>query len=107
MTGDTTADASIERWSQSSPRITTTGEFEQRGFELRNSPPIIVLSSICRASVSDACVSQKRPTNLIDHPLFDAAVGVDPAISQEWPVRSMLVNTRPIDFRRHNLFLID
>src|SRR4029077_6988700 len=43
----------------------------------------------------------------VDQTSIDFAVGIDSAISQEWPVRSMLVDASPIDLRRHNLLLID
>src|SRR4029077_18987752 len=43
----------------------------------------------------------------VDQTSIDFAVGIDSAISQEWPVRPMLVDASPIDLRRHNLLLID
>jgi len=47
------------------------------------------------------------PALSIDQTSIDLAIGVDSAIPQEGPMRSMLVHTRPIYFRRHNLFLLD
>src|SRR5438477_96366 len=100
------------------PRITTTGEFEQRAFEFcapqqlfrstivvgrlyqprmlsgltewsRREPTTSTGSSLKGASGNERV---KRPTDLIDHPLFNAGVGIDSAISQEWPVGPMLVD---------------
>src|SRR5206468_1367731 len=78
------------------PRISTTGEFEQRAF--LGEPRALAMRASC---------GLRSWLELIDHPLFDAAVGVDSAISQEWPVRPLLVDASPIDLCRHNLFLID
>src|SRR4029453_4783819 len=54
---------------------------------------------------SFACSAGRKA--LIDHSLFNAAVRVDSAIPQEWPMRPLLVDASPIDLRPHNLFLID
>src|SRR5437762_9055478 len=115
------------------PRITTTGEFEQRAFEFcapqqlfrstivvgrlyqprmlsgltewsRREPTTSTGSSLKGASGNERV---KRPTDLIDHPLFNAGVGIDSAISQEWPVGPMLVDASPINVGCYNLFLID
>src|SRR5262245_45910509 len=50
--------------------------------------------------------SAGRP-DLVDHPLFDARVGIDSAIAQKWPMRALLINARPFHFGRDNLFAIN
>src|SRR5436190_24226569 len=115
------------------PRITTTREFEQRAFEFcapqqlfrstivvgrlyqprmlsgltewsRREPTTSTGSSLKGASGSDRV---QRPTDLTDHPLFNDGVGIDCAISQEWPVGPMLVDASPMNVGCYNLFLID
>src|SRR5438045_9095020 len=115
------------------PRHTRPREFEQRAFEFcarqqlfrstrvvgrlyqprmlsgltewsRREPTTSTGSSLKGASGNERV---KRPTDLIDHPLFNAGVGIDSAISQEWPVVRMLVDARPLNVGCYNLFLID
>src|SRR5262249_19341919 len=46
-------------------------------------------------------------SELIDHALFDACIGIDSAVAQKWPVRTLFVNASPIYVRGHNFFAID
>src|SRR5262249_38324340 len=78
------------------PRITTTGEFEQRAFPSSTHAAVAMRAS--RAVLSGL--------DLIDHALFDAAVSIDPAISQKWPMRPLLVDASPIDVCGDDFFAI-
>jgi len=46
-------------------------------------------------------------SELIDHALFDACIGIDSAVAQKWPVRTLFVNASPIYVGGHNFFAID
>src|SRR6516162_1667562 len=93
-------------------------------FEFRSPAAITRLRDNCKASVSipkhsgiyrtepaggerAGANESNAPQNLIDKTLFDLAVRIDSAISQKWPMRPMLVDASPIDFRCYNLFFID
>jgi len=43
----------------------------------------------------------------IEHAPLKSGISIDAAIAQKWPVRTMLVHTRPIDFGCDNFFAID
>src|SRR5215510_10433181 len=50
---------------------------------------------------------QTAPKTSVYHSLFNAAVGVYATIAEEWPMRSLLVYSRPTHICHHNFFFID
>ena len=64
--------------------------YEQRGLLFRGVPRLA-----------------RDDSQLVDQPLLDSFVGIDPPIAQEWPVCPVLVNAIPFHIGNDNLLLVD
>src|SRR5262249_18136382 len=99
MKGDTTAGECVEISWQSSPwSLTQSADSKQRMFW-----GVGRVGALRRQDVAGAA---SLPDS-IDQTSIDLSVGIDSAISQEWPMCALLIDASPIDFRRHDLLMID
>src|SRR5213593_4816 len=86
--------------------LTHRGSPEQRTF-LGNSGRRGDLAMASSSSRTFGSSTRQYDRKLIDHALFDACIGIDSAVAQKWPVRTLFVNASPIYVRGHNFFAID